>query len=219
MGSHENSRRRRTQDPRLCCRITKCRKNIVTRLRSRIVGQWPLSFLVFFGMLRFHVFEKLNVHSLGLVTLRGLEIKLKSIPPRKRRCLLFANDLLGFYFDVSDKFHPAGRVYLAKIADTTPAWKPFCPLRALRRLWVHGLLTQTTFDKHNLVGSEVVAAMRFVDGNTRDFQTQSLRIGGHTFLVAHSLPEDFVNFFGRRKIKKASQLYYRDSARLTLAFF
>ena len=170
-------------------------------------------------MLRFHVFEKLNVNSLVLLTLRGLEIKLKSIPPRKRRCLLFANDLLGFYFDVSDKFHPAGRVYLAKIADTTPAWKQFCQLRALRRLWVHGLLTQTTFAKHNLVESEVVAAMRFVDGNRRHFQTQSLRIGGHTFLVAHGLPEDFVNFLGRRKIKKASQLYYRGSARLTLALF
>ena len=33
----------------------------------------------FFGMLRFHVFEKLNVNTL-VVTLRGLEIKLKSIP-------------------------------------------------------------------------------------------------------------------------------------------
>ena len=173
----------------------------------------------FFGMLRFHVFEKLNVNSLVLVTLRGLEIKLKNIPPGKRRCLLFGNDLLGFYFDVSDKCHPAARVYLAKMGDTTPAWKSFCPLRALKRLWVHGLLTQTTFAKHNLVESEVVAAMRFVDGNTRDFQTQSLRIGGHTFLVAHGLPEDFVNFLGRRKIKKASQLYYRGSARLTLALF
>ena len=90
----------------------------------------------------------------------------------------FAKDLLGFYFDVSDNFHPARRVYLAKIIDTTPAWKPFCPLRVLRRILVHGWLTQTTFAKHNLVESEVVAAMRYVDGNRRDFQTQSLRIGG-----------------------------------------
>ena len=67
--------------------------------------------------------------------------------------------------------------------------------------------------------SEVVAAMRYIDGNNRDFQTQCLRIGGHTFFLSHGLPEDFVNFLGRRKIKKASQLYYRGSARLTIALF
>ena len=173
----------------------------------------------FFGMLRFHVFKKLNINSLVLVTFRGLEIKLKCIPPSKRRNLIFSNDLLGFYYDVSDKYHPVSRVYLAKLYDTSPAWKSCCPLRALRRLWVHGLLTATTFHRHNFVESEVVAAMRYIDGNNRDFQTQCLRIGGHTFFLSHGLPEDFVNFLGRRKIKKASQLYYRGSARLTIALF
>ena len=43
----------------------------------------------FFGMLRFHVFKKLNINSLVLVTFGGLEIKLKRIPPEKRRSLLF----------------------------------------------------------------------------------------------------------------------------------
>ena len=58
------------------------------------------------------------------------------------------------------------------------------------------------FALENLWESEVVAAMRFIDGNSRDFQTQSLRIGGHTFLLSNGLPEDFVNFLGRRKIKR-----------------
>ena len=73
---------------------------------------------------------------------------------------------------------------------------------------MHGLLTPTTFARRNLMESEVVAAMRFIDGNARDFKTQSLRIGGHTFFVSYGLPEDFVTFLGRRKIKKASQLHY-----------
>ena len=75
----------------------------------------------FFGMLRFHVFKKLNINSLVLVTFRGLEIKLKCMPPSKRRNLIFSNDLLGFYFDVSDKYHPVSRVYLAKLYDTSAA--------------------------------------------------------------------------------------------------
>ena len=141
------------------------------------------------------------------------------VPPDMRRNLLFSKNILGFYFDVSDKFHPVARVYLPKVLDLNPAWRPFCPLRALRRLWVHGLLTPATFSEQFFVESEVVAAMKFIDGNNRDFQTQCLRIGGHTFFVSHGMPEDFVNYLGRRKIKKASQLYFRASARLTLALF
>ena len=173
----------------------------------------------FFGMLRFHVYKKLHLNSLVLVSIWGKEWKLRLVPPSSRRNLLFSENVLGFYFDVSDKYHPVARVYLPKIGDLNPTWLPFCPLRALRRLWAHGLLTPTTFSDQVFTESEVVSAMKFIDSNNRDFQTQSLRIGGHTFFISHGMPEDFVNFLGRRKIKKASQLYYRGSARLTLALF
>ena len=91
---------------------------------------------------------------------------------------------------------------LAKLYDATAAWQLFCPLRDMRRLSVNGLVTPTTFPNYNSVESEVVAAMRLIDGNIRYFKTQAHRIGGQTFFVAHGPPEDFVNFLGRRKMKK-----------------
>ena len=58
--------------------------------------------------------------------------------------------------------------------------------------------------------------MQTIDKNERDFKTHSLRIGAHTFFVTFGLPEDFVDFLGRRQTARASQRYYRASAKLTL---
>ena len=41
------------------------------------------------------------------------------------------------------------------------------------------------------------------------FAPHSLRIGGHTFYTLQNMHEDFVQYLGRRAIRRASQLYYR----------
>ena len=120
------------------------------------------------------------------MSIMGNEWKLHLVPPTLRRNLLFSDNILEFYFDVSDKDHPVSRVYLPKVEDLNPTWLSFCPPSALRRLWAHRLLTPDTVSEQFLVESEVVSAMKFIDSNKRDFQTQSLRIGGHTFSFSGS---------------------------------
>ena len=58
--------------------------------------------------------------------------------------------------------------------------------------------------------------MEKIDGNKRDFKTQSLRIGAQTFFVTYGLPEAFVEFLARRKVPRVAQIYYRASPKLTL---
>ena len=71
-------------------------------------------------MLRFHVYKKLHLNSLVLVSIRGKEWKLRLVPPSLRRDLLFSENMVGFYFDVSDKYHPVSRVYHPKVEDLNP---------------------------------------------------------------------------------------------------
>ena len=68
-------------------------------------------------------------------------------------------------------------------------------------------------------GQISIEAMKTTEMNNKNFKTHSLRIGGHTFFITYGMPEDFVNFLGRRKVSKTSQLWYRASARLTLQKF
>ena len=170
----------------------------------------------FFGMLRFHVFVQLHVNSLVLVDIHGREHKTRGLPHAKQKVLIFWDKIIGFYFDVKDKYHPVARVYFAKLADTRPMWKPICPLRALKVLFVYDLLEVKPFVKRKLSEAKLILAMKIIDRNDRDFKTHSLRIGAHTFFVTYGLPEDFVDFLGRRKVSRASSLYYRASARLTI---
>ena len=58
----------------------------------------------------------------------------------KQKQLRFSPKIIGFYFDISDKFHPVARAYYPKLADTGPKWTAICPLRALKLLWIYGLL-------------------------------------------------------------------------------
>ena len=101
------------------------------------------------------------------------------------------------------------RVYFAKLADTRPMWKPICQLRALKVLFVYDLLAVKPFVKRKLSESKLILAMKIIDRNDRDFKIHSLRLGAHTFFVTYGLTEDFVDFFGRRKVSRASLLYYR----------
>ena len=117
---------------------------------------------------------------------------------------------------MSDKYHPVARVYFAKLADTRSYWKPICPLRALKLLFIHDLLTVKPFASKKLTESKLIRAMKLIDGNDRDFKSHSLRIGAHTFFVTYGLPEDFVDFLGRRKVARSSLLYYRASPKLTI---
>ena len=85
----------------------------------------------------------------------------------------------------------------------------------LRLLWAYDLLVSSTFSKNRLVKKDIIQALKTIDGNDRDFQTQSLRIGAQTFFVT-GLPEAFVEFLTRRKSPRVVQIYYRASPKLTL---
>ena len=65
----------------------------------------------------------------------------------------------------------------------------------------------------------LIEAMKITEMSNKNYKTHFLRIRDHTFFVTYGMPEDFVNFLGRRKVSKTSQLYYRASARLTLQKF
>ena len=170
----------------------------------------------FFGLSRFHVLRKLNIESLSLVDRKGVEYKICRFSPEGRKKVLFSHKIVGFFFDICDKYHPVARVYLPKLADALPKWKHMCPLRALRLLWAHDLLDLPPFSADRLTKKDLINGMKTIDRNDRDFKTQSLRIGAQTFLVTYGLPEAFVEFLARRKSPRVAQLYYRASAKLTL---
>ena len=170
----------------------------------------------FFGLARFHVLEKMNIDSLSLVDRGGREYKIHSFSKANRKKVLFSEKIIGFFFDISDKFQPVARVYLPKLADSLPKWKHICPLRALRLLWAHNLLDSAPFSKNCLAKKDLVETLKRIDGNKRDFKTHSLRIGAQTFFVTYGLPEAFVEFLARRKTPRVAQIYYRASAKLTL---
>ena len=102
------------------------------------------------------------------------------------------------------------------MSDTLPKWKHICPLRALRLLWAHNLLNSAPFSKKRFGEKDLVGVLKIIDGNdTRDFKTQSLRIGAQNFFVTYGLPEAF-ELLARRKSPRVAQIYYRASAKLTL---
>ena len=156
------------------------------------------------------------MRSLVLVDVRGIEYKMARFPLRTQKALLFCDQIIGFFFNVHDKYHPVAKVYFAKLADTKSIWAQICPLRALRVLFIHDLLIVKPFSRRNLNESKLVRAMKIIDGNDRSFKTHSLRIGAHTFFVTYGLPEDFVDFLGRRKVSRSSLTYYRASAKLVI---
>ena len=145
-------------------------------------------------------------------------MKLAVYPPFLQKKLLFANGIIAFYFNDSDKYHPAARVYFyfPKLSDLNSFWQPIFPFRALKLLWIHCLFKHCPFNKKNPSEACLISAMQSIDKNKRDFQTHSLRIGAHTFFITHGLPKDFVSFLGRRKTVKVSQISYIASLRLTI---
>ena len=100
----------------------------------------------FFGLMRFHVLGKLNINSLSLVDKGGREYKMRQLSLANQK-VIFSEKIIGFFFDISDKFHLVARVYLPRLSDKRSEWKYICPLRALRLLWAHNLLGSTPFSK------------------------------------------------------------------------
>ena len=143
-------------------------------------------------------------------------MRIRTFSPKNHKKIIFSRKVIGFFFDINEKFHPVAWVYLPKVADVLPKWKHICPLRALRLLWAQDLLKSIPFSRETLTKKNIVEALQQIDGNARGFQTQSLRIGAQTFFVTYGLPEAFVEFLARRKSPRISQIYYRASARLTL---
>ena len=45
----------------------------------------------------------------------------------KQKQLRFSPKIIGFYFDISDKFHPVARAYYPKLADTGPKIDCYLP--------------------------------------------------------------------------------------------
>ena len=170
----------------------------------------------FFGFLRFHLYHKLCVKNLVLVDDQGIEHKMGRLPPLKQNSLIFSEKVIGFFFNIADKYNPAARVFFAKLSDTRKKWKKICPLRALRLLWVHDLLKSKPFSKTRLKKSDLNQAMRQIDGNNKNFKSHSLRIGAQTFFITYGLPEAFVEFLARRKTPRVAQIYYRASPKLTI---
>ena len=170
----------------------------------------------FFGLARFHVLKKLELKALSLVDKGGHQYKLHKLSKKFRKKVLFSDKIIGFFFEVEDKFHPVARVYLPRVSDVLPKWRFICPLRALQLLWAHDLLTPSTFGKTSVKKVDLINALKRIDGNDRDFKSQSLRIGAQTFFVTYGLPEAFVEFLARRKAPRVAQIYYRASPRLTL---
>ena len=86
----------------------------------------------FFGLARFHVLKKLELKALCLVDKGGHQYQMHKLSRKFRKKVLFSDKIIGFFFEVEDKFHPVARVYLPRVSDVLPKWKYICPLRALR---------------------------------------------------------------------------------------
>ena len=140
---------------------------IPVHLRHPISGdrcsQVAAAIFSFFGMLRFHVLKKLRLKSLVLVDDKGREQKMASLTTHQQKHLLFSPKIIGFYFYISDKFHPAARAYYPKLSDTNPKWTAICPLRALKLLWVYGLMQASPFQKARLTEKILIETMQTID--------------------------------------------------------
>ena len=127
--------------------------------------------------------KQLDIDSLSLVDKRGQEYKIRRFSPHGRKKVLFSDEIMGCFFNIYDKLHPVARVYLPKLSDTLPKWRHMCPSRALHLLWAHDLLGSSPFSKKRLTKRDLIKGMKYIDGNIKDFKTQSLRIGAQTFFV------------------------------------
>ena len=129
--------------------------------------------------------------------------------------LLNSTHVLGFYFTFDDKFHPGARAYLCKLADLSRRLSLICPVRHLSTVLE---LSQTgLFFPPNEISRPVLTKdMKGISLVEKFVKPHSLRIGGHTYYTVYSLDSDFRDYLARRKVKGATQTYYRASPALNL---
>ena len=160
-------------------------------------------------MFRFNTFHKLYAPTTVFVDVAGLGFTLT----KQNYALLHSPAIRGFYFSFSSKCHPHARAYYCTLEHHHLPWAAICPLTALRQMGKNGLLfTGQLFPREKLTSPALGSFMSFVARTRHPFTPHSLRIGGHTFFSAQNMHEDFVQFLGRRTIKRSSQLYYRAHA-------
>ena len=169
----------------------------------------------FFAMLRFHSYEKFRLSNLTIVLRGGREIVPTMYSTQKLLLLLHSTLVLGFYFTFDDKFHPGARAYLCKLADVNRRLSLICPVRYL--LIVLEVSQKGLFFPPNEISRTVLTKdMKRIACVEKYLKPHSLRIGGHTYYTVYGLDSDFRDYLACRKVKGATQTYYRASPALNL---
>ena len=167
----------------------------------------------FLGMFRYSSFAKLSASSIVLVTVAGRELALKNGTYCELLAIADEHEISGFYFRLSTKFHKHAHAYYCCLKEMPLPWSIFCPVQTLFKLARNGLLCKgPIFPPTTISAKALVLCMNYVANSSAVFSPHSLRIGGHTFYSVHNMHEDFVHYLGRRKVSRASQLYYRARA-------
>ena len=167
----------------------------------------------FLGMLRFGSFAKISARSIVLITPQGREFQLSSGTYGELSAITWRFTVCEFYFHFSAKFHAHARAYFCSFKGLARPWSVFCPVKLLFDMARSHLLSGESIFPRNLLSAHALGLyMRYVSNSSASFSPHSLRIGGHTFYSVQNMHEDFVHFLGRRKISRASQLYYRARA-------
>ena len=170
----------------------------------------------FFAMLRFHSYGKFTRKNLTIVLKEGgREITPSLYSSRIIQKLLQSNHVLGFYFTFDDKFHPGARAHYCKLEDVDRRLSPICPVKHLSS--VLRLTTNMSFFPPKEVTRKILTKnMKEIACLEKFIKPHSLRIGGHTYYTVYGLDSDFRDYLARRKVKGATQTYYRASPALTI---
>ena len=169
----------------------------------------------FFGMLRFHSYSKFQLKNLTLVLVGGKEVIPSCCCPVRVQKLLHSKKILVLYFTFDDKFHPGGRVYYYKVADLNRQLSLVCPLQHLSiimKIAQDGVF----FPPNEITRPVLTKNMKSIACIQKNVKPHSLRIGGHTYYTVYGLDSDFRDYLARRKVKGATQTYYRPSPALTI---
>ena len=56
-----------------------------------------------------------------------MSIKMHKLSKKFRKKVLFSDKIIGFFFEVEDKFHPVARVFLPRVSDVLPKMEKYLP--------------------------------------------------------------------------------------------
>ena len=120
-----------------------------------------------------------------------------------------------FYFTFDDKFHSQARAHYCKLADINRRLSPTCPVRHLS-IVMKFTPDGSFFPSNELTRTVLTKKMKVIACLKKFVKPHSLRIGGHTYYTVYGLDSDFRDYLARRKVKGATQTYYRASHALTI---